>query len=310
MHPFIYQSKNDKSNLGNTYLETEKQFDDWYLSVANQPEYVFRGQKEARYQNYTSAQRFYLERGFRGESPANIVKEQLNVLRTKFGDILEKYCKSINTLCSDLFLLSLAQHCGGKTPLIDFTHDINIALYFMTEKNYDNQRIMRYENDLAEYSSIYYITTPDVLRFDDMVNTSAKVLRVNGDVPKEQLQWEFESICSRLFSYRALNDLWSAKNILIENKVYEYQIGKHTLSTSISINNLNIIAQSGCFVYHDNTRLALHTKLSCANVNKSLHKYIREKYLKNYTRERVFPFEENSFIKKALEETCTNLKLG
>lgn len=310
MHTLLYQSKSDKLCVfGGEYIETETQFDDWYNEMRQHPIYVYRGQKEARYKNYTSAQRYYLEKNFGGGNPINIVEEQLRVLKLRFGDVLEKYCESINTSCSDLFLLSLAQHYGGVTPLIDFTSDINIALYFMTIENNDNHPVMKFDNDLSEYSAIYYLGTPFTLSLDKMLGSSSKVLMDGFGMSEEQLQNEFDEICRRVFSYKMLSDVWAQKDILIENKRYLYPVGKHTLSTNISITNLNIIAQSGCFVYHDHTYSPLEKEVSCVNINKSLHKYIRAKYLQGYTEEKVYPIKENSFITTALKDTCRNLQL-
>ena len=83
--------------------------------------------------------------------------------------------------------------------------------------------------------------------------------------------------------------------ILIENKTLKIKIENYEIETKLTISNLNIVAQHGCFMYHDMDDSPLENNLMCTDIHKSLIPYIINKYLKqnNINENSLFPTEDN-----------------
>ena len=147
----------------NQKIDNKDDFDLLYKSLreSSQQRYIFRGMGEAKYKLFTSLQRYYIESRIPSAMSMQdfIQKEISNIDK----DPLCEYYRRLNVKTSDYLFLSFLQHYGAPTPLLDFSHNINVALYFATEQlNYGQG-----SNDIDDYFSLYYICIDDSIATSD-----------------------------------------------------------------------------------------------------------------------------------------------
>ncbi len=138
LEDYTYESK-----VGFSLLEritTGSHFDDWYKR--SKKEYsgenvIFRGMPEARYKLFTSSQRLLCYRDLSRFQVNKLEKDYFNFLMTLKREALEwngklipNFYKNAGVVLNDFAMFSFMQHHGIPTPLLDFTTDIDIGLYF------------------------------------------------------------------------------------------------------------------------------------------------------------------------------------
>lgn len=131
-----------EDNFNYKLISKSKDFEEWYYNEVpkfSSGGYIFRGVNEAKYKLYTSLQRTWWNldfvRGLYGDinDPSyylKFVETLMNKARGWNYGILARYYKKLNTELDDFALLSLMQHYGLPTPLLDFTTDLDTGLYF------------------------------------------------------------------------------------------------------------------------------------------------------------------------------------
>lgn len=274
-------------------IATTAEFDAWYEQESKLDTCVFRGVKEAKYKNYTSSQRKGFVEDRQNEMPCEMVAREIEELKTARGRLLDAYCQTIGIPCSDLFLLSFAQHYGGISPLLDFTTRLDNALFFMIDGCCQDQSGLP-KTDLGNYGSVYSFPKEKMLTIEQMASSSANVMEPFKNLPFEQLQAQHVDSCMRLFSHKMFTHTWRKRFVLIENRITSFNVGDKTLYTPLIISNLNIVAQQGCFVYSDKDWDPIEKGLKCVDIHKSLMPYIIKNYLqpKGLCRETMYPQEE------------------
>ena len=109
----------------------------------------------------------------------------------------------------------------------------------------------------------------------------------------------FNGCVVKFFTYSniraVLYEINDYKPILIENKPLKIKLNDYEVNTRLIISNLNIVAQQGCFLYHDYGIVPLEKGITCVDIHKSLIPYIVNKYLKanNINKYSLFPTEDN-----------------
>lgn len=305
---------------------TADEFDNWYKKNKRRRLY-FRGVKEAKYKNYTSAQRLCLTNDYQNVGPEDIVKAHIDEMRLVHNGILPAYCDSMNIPCTDLFLLSCSQHHkNGISPLIDFTSSLDTSLFFMcyganlpiSGAGIDG------EHDINNYVSLYTMKNPITLQvlcdllvegiIEDVVDKRLKdkkdiiQKKLKDTKNQEKIANAFNKNILTFFSYSKIRTLlYKAVDyypILIENKPLKIKIEDFEKETKLIISNLNIVAQHGCFLYHEKGSTPLEEGLSCVDIHKSLIPYIRKKYLKPHkiNEDTLFPTED-----KIVSESTFNM---
>lgn len=261
-------------------------------------EYIFRGIKEAKYKNYTSAQRKYIVHDLvrSNATLADFIKMQIEALKgTETGsgveektgvyrNLLPRYYKSLGVEDNDFLYLSFSQHYGGISPLIDFSRNIKKAFHFMTDgvKFQDEGG-----DDIDNYSSIYYLK----------VETFKQHISNNENVDfKKKLEFSREL---------------STTMVIVDKALYvEEKDGRINV---ISFSNPNIVLQEGCFVYYYNAEdefEPLEKELYCVDIHKSLAPHIQSEIMKynNTTikREDLFATEKD-IAEASLKRVFTNI---
>lgn len=236
------------------------------------PEVLFRGQPEAKYMLYSSLQRLWIGRKLEKhyKSYRELVDNLIANSKEWNSGLVSRYLKNAGWHETEMSVLSIMQHYGVPTPLLDFTYDINKSLFFATQ-NIDFSPPV---SEIEKYFSIYYIHKDNsVLSMSDMAIKEALSFAKDKDlIPAKELDATMQ------FSMA-----------LIDNADEAYRIQ----------NNLNILNQEGAFIFNSSPtdplevhyyRYARHLKMAlskvhenysaeiggCININKKLTAEIRD----------------------------------
>ena len=295
-------------------------FDKWYHTHRGISNIFFRGVKEAKYKNFTSAQRLYYLNDYLGVAPYDLVKEHIGEMRKVRNGILPAYCESMSMPCTDLFLLSCSQHHkNGISPLLDFTSDLNTALFFMCNEAQApiGGSGVDHNLDINNFVSIYTTNSSNgYVSLQSLCNALIKVMIQEAAQQLSEKKIDVSNILKRKKNKRELADIFDKcivnfftysniravlyetcdyKPILIENKPLKIKLNDYEVNTKLIVSNLNIVAQQGCFLYHDCGIVPLEKGITCVDIHKSLIPYIVNKYLKtnNVNKCSLFPTEDN-----------------
>ena len=302
MNEFLdYKTLNEKRNYFRPLsdnipwqVETENEFDklyDYLIDISNRDKeqlytggvqnHFFRGVSNACYRMLTSAQ-LYAQK-------ENTVWDNIEQFQDYICDMLSNisankyikaYYKSLNVTTNDLLYLAFLQHYGAKTPMLDFTHNIDIALYFSIKDNIKQSD----HNDIDNYNSLYLLDLDDYGSL--ITNLSASwANNCNTDT-------DFQSIKLGML------DLYRSDG-----------------NPHLKWSNIRVIAQQGALLYYNehnlplevyfkNNRMAL---IRCVNINRNLNDYIRTKINKSQTD--VFPNEE-TISKEVSDRAFNHIKIS
>lgn len=214
---------------------------------------LYRGQPEAKYKLYNSLQRLWIEK----KMPADhnkfykLVENLIGNCKSWNQGIIPKYLKYSGINENDISYLSIMQHYGLPTPLLDFTENIDKSLFFAIENIDHSPTSVEIEN----YFSVYYIFKNNtVLHVSDFF-----IEKIRESVKREKNL--------KLASQFSL--------VRIDNMDKDYRI----------LNNLNIINQEGTFIFNSSPneplenqyikeREVLHKIVKKANENTEIAKEI------------------------------------
>lgn len=147
-----------KIAFGKSFSEIDaiQEFHMLYDSLREKDHTIFRGVNEAKYKIFSSLQRkFQIEaiNRIKYQDQFSFMNQEIQELEG--SKVLPKYYKSLGTPITDYLYMSFLQHYSAPTTLIDFSENINIALYFATrdiEYSYPSDN-----NTISKYVSLYWI---------------------------------------------------------------------------------------------------------------------------------------------------------
>lgn len=304
---------NEKNMVHYCRVDTTKKLEEILKRIKKVREYsanvvfVIRGVSEAKYKLYTSAQREWMtnEWWLQGITFPEFVGRLLDHIKT---DFIEKYFQSMGVRINHLLLLSFLQHYRAPSPLLDFTTDPNVALFFALGHM---QGISHGSQDIENYFSIYIILM-DKSRSWDVIfrNTLDKVAQERMENEKSGQLYKNETVATIRLA-ELLN--WLPNKHIKGSGLCKQPILFLTnpsdthpkMPLYLSWSNPNIIAQKGCFLLNTHEKQPLEERfleemereelkdatLYCFDIHKSLAPYIREHYLKpaGITKESLFP---------------------
>lgn len=299
-------------------IHTSKELWDFVVDCKKQTDLVFRGVNEAKYMLYSSAQ-VRTDATMGQDDYESIINNSICQVRNNptLMDLLRKRSHDE----SDFQILSLLQHYGCGTPIIDFSTNIDAALYFATDRQGEPVQTAEIEDrNIEDYISIYFFNRKDpnhcsVQSFTAQGATEASSLDAElkkeyGDRYKGISEETMDSL-ARLPYERLSRELSSGGLFAVEGHScgqYKYSIGG--INIEYDINNERIYAQDGLFLFNGLSEkpyeLAAKDWYSgiqnfCANIHKSLEAEIKE-YLEKIgiTRNTIYP--ETSESKAILKE--------
>ena len=251
---------------------------------------IYRGVNEAKYKLYTSLQRQFLSNKVnrnRYRTLFDFMNEEINQIKSDY--VLPKYYKALGAPVTDYLYMSFLQHYGAPTTLMDFSEDIDTALYFAT-KDVAYKMDGAVQNHISNYVSLYWIDPNEKEEDSGLVSIYEKVLEdcINGmaqllkDSTHEINCSQLESEVGKYLSFSNLmnvnlgvlwgdNDSRYKRLFLSSDKYYSglHDQIRRSLRTSsrsaaknwkdsiqflfkqaVVIANLNQVAQKGCFIHY------------------------------------------------------------
>lgn len=282
-------------------------FSQWYQAMsqakAKDGPYAnfFRGVSEARHKMYNSAQRYWIQNNLMQlesltqpipylEMIQNMVNKakEIKLLRQVF-DYYEISDKQM-----DFPILSILQHYKAPTPLLDWTYDLDIALYFAIcdVKKSEEKGVIQ------DYISIY---------------------RMNKNTHTSFLKNNLNFLSANVFpTVKGLGGHLGDDKVIY---ISDFELGpgdvdknKRKIKPLTTYYNLNILAQQGLFVFNPHETRPLeayadlhkpkggNTKIYCYNISKDLAELIKYRIGKNnINAESLYPNLEQ-YSRKILDE--------
>lgn len=259
-------------------IDTAYQFKQWYEAMtarlaADKPyANFFRGANEAKFKLYNSAQRYWIQNKLMEAESLAMPLSYLDMIQNMVDkakevkllrQVFEYY--EITEDQMDFPLLSILQHYNAPTPLMDWTYDFRIALYFAT---CDLRRSER-AGVIEDYISVY---------------------RLQKDTHKEFLKDNLQYISGNVFPQVKHLGNWLASGTVIyisDFEVSEFENGgldkrNRKIKPLTTYYNLNILAQKGLFVFNPHETRPLEdlpspttAKIHCYNISKDLSELIK-----------------------------------
>lgn len=202
---------------------------------------IYRGVKSSSYKIYTSKQREF----FKNSNNKNYIR----VL--KENKYLQEYFRLAKIPKTDLSYYSILQHYGKPTPLIDFSFNFSVALFFGMEKISNKKTTSLTELD--NYFSLYFISKEDL----DIIDVSSLLRNIS----------EYNTKTNEYFQnyedYSQEKILEGAYGLFYINsrKVY-FLYYEDSYSDIVNIyNNQRILMQEGVFIFNDLNQYSLEEAL-------------------------------------------------
>ncbi len=270
------------------------------LETLNNHEYLFRGSKNGTYKLFNSAQR---EFALREISALKLMNPEYDPYPKWINGMIKEVQQwNSNTLQNylqhrdgkqpgDFEYLSYMQHNGFPTPLLDFTYNPFVALYFACENvMYNNSDI-----DLNSCISIYYFNTEHLV-YRSMNPDDLSLLSLEQQMP-----------------YLEFMEKRPLAILQTDSVLYKIK------------NSMNIINQRGCFIFNANStnpleieyinliknlssdsplpNLNVGAKMTCINIHKSVIPKVIELLFKRHNIDQDFIYPN---IKKQKDSIINN----
>jgi hypothetical protein len=309
--------------LGNyAKIDTVDNFNNWYslmqkhikekvdskkeVDIVINTNFIFRGMGEAKHKLLNSAQRFWItneiEQWWKPKSYLEYVNEFIVCARDKklFNKIFEYYRLTPNQ--RDFPILSILQHYGAPTPLMDFTYDLDVALYFASEKAYPSYS----NNEIDKYFSVYFIDK-NYQRQNELNNLLDFTY---GSFPRLKSFYSWEKNKNSIFYISDFEKKRFPTNSFRDERPIT------------TIYNQNIIPQQGLFIFNpfpdkplENCFYTSHNEtgnnlelspIFCFDIKKDLGEYIRRKLKKNSIDQKYIYPNLNNYCERLIEEFLDN----
>lgn len=288
-----YNNLKEKSQYYNcTTIDNIQDFENIFQDIVqHQSEYVFRSVNEARFKLYSSAQRQWIWNDlFKNyHSYEDYINSRI-VLVQNHQDIISFFSNNKISL-NDFAILALLQHYGQPSPLVDFTYNPHLSLFFA----FDRVRPGATGNEIDNYVSLYRLKhTHPCFCSIQKVNEYGAVTLSNTlkdlGIPISQIDTKKVLFDIQNLTYKQYADIGI---ILVHGDkmgITNIKIPSLGFACTYNITNPNLKNQEGLFMLNTTENEPLgelvrkkHRYVSplidCYNINKKLESHIRKTYL-------------------------------
>lgn len=289
-------------------IDTKEQFDNWFevytskIKEAKKTDFIFRGMGDASYKLYTSAQRVWIQNDMKEWAKNSYLEFMQDLVEeAKRYPLLKKVFDLYNytSIEREFSLLSILQHYGAPTPLMDLTYNINVSLFFATE----NIKCGNGNGKISNYFSIYRINKAkyrnelfNLIEFNRELDSGIKDFEISFE--DEQNETDNSIFYISDFDEGNASDTKPNSKILL-----------NTRKPLTSIYNQNIIPQEGLFIFNPYSERTIDdvfnfdiekkgisilelTPFACFNIKKDLADYIRRRINEKYSINAFFIYPE------------------
>lgn len=279
-------------------IKNRTQLDKWFKDVEDEDNeeslrdataLIYRGMSEAKYKSLTSAQRVWISNELQ-QWAAKPYLEFINDLikNANQNPLISKAFDLYNYSDSEreFPILSLLQHYGAPTPLMDWSYDQNVAFFFATNGLVKKEKP---KGDIDDYFSIYRINKRkykrELLNIVDFEESKYPPINAFYDFDTEAVNKNANNIFYISDFERRGESLGTARPFS--------QLKIRLLKPLTSTYNQNIIPQEGLFIFnpfptksleeifnvnYDSDGYNLELKpFDCFNIHKDLSEYLRRK---------------------------------
>lgn len=309
-------------------INTKSELDKWFLDVEQDEKreseidataWIYRGTTEAKYKLLASSQRLWINdemKQWASKSYLDFISDMVK----NAGDntIIKKVFDLYNYSAHDreFPILSLLQHYGAPTPLMDWTYNNNVAFYFATDGLKKKEQP---KDDIDNYFSIYRINKRQYKK--ELIN----VIDFTNDLPDIKTFKEFgdESGNKESNNIFYISDFERKGESTGDKKAFS-KLMIRTPKPLTSVYNQNIIPQEGLFIFNPFSEKTLEeifntnlnksgwnlalTPFDCFNIHKDLSEYLKRKIDKRHKINKSFIYPNlNDEAKKIKEKTLNDL---
>lgn len=303
-------------------INTKADLDRWFRFYTSEfkrehiVDFIFRGMSDAKYKLFTSAQRYWITDNIEQWRPGYTYKQFIEdlVSNAKANPLLRRIFDlyGYSNTERDFPLLSLLQHYGAPSPVLDWSYNINCAVFFATD---GVQRRGNAGNTIDNYISVYSI-------HKKRLHQKKELMSLYDISPKK-----YPSITSfRDFGDEA-NPNANALLILTDFEKstqidYRGELRVRTNKPMTSLYNQNIIPQEGLLMYNpfkdrpiermfnvdpNGEGQNLHLEpFKCFNIHKDLTEYLRRLISNRHGIKKSFMYPHLYDDAKAIKEAVLN----
>lgn len=289
-----YNSLEEKKQFYNcTIINTEEDFNNIFKNIINnQSDYVFRSVNEAKFKLYSSAQRQWIWNNLFNNYPSYKDYIKSRITNVQNHQDITSFLSNNKISLNDFAILALLQHYSQPSPLVDFTYNPLLSLFFA----FDNVKSGTTGNEIDNYVSLYCLrhTHPWFCSIQDVnihgANKLSDILR-DSDIPLSQIDTSKVLFDTQNLTYNEYADI---EIMLVHGDkmgITNIEIPALGFTCTYNITNPNLRNQEGLFILNATENIPLGELLKnkhhhvnsplidCYNINKELEPYIRSKYL-------------------------------
>ncbi len=288
-----YLCLKEKEDVYNcTIIDTEQDFSNIFQNIIdNQSNYVFRSVNEAKFKLYSSAQRQWIWNDLSNKYTS--YKDYINsfIIKIQSHQHIVSFFQNNHIPLNDFVILALLQHYSQPSPLIDFTYNPLLSLFFA----FDNVKPGTTGNEIDNYVSLYRLkyTHPCFCSIQDVnvhgANTLSDALR-NLNITLAQIDTSKVLFDIQNLTYNEYADIGIMLVHGDKMGITNIQIPALGFTCTYNITNPNLRNQEGLFMLNTTEDIPLEDLIrkkhrhvdpliDCYNINKELGTYIRATYL-------------------------------
>lgn len=310
-------------------IDTEEEFDKIYDELKTRDNFLFRGQREARWRLYSNLQRnWILNKIYEREEYASLLEKFVEVGKEYHSESIQEILNQHNVdALNSISVLGFLQHHGCPTPLLDWTYKFQNALFF----GLDGIEANKGSTEIGDYFSLYFIDEESMGEggmgkimgesLEDLgKHYLAQAISLIAKDEKQQLEMEkhfggrsfFDS--DRIPGSGLVSHVAEIQNML--NFPLAFFSDKDARNGFVfSLNNSrNILNQKGVFTWNadpikplevvgneqyfidkENANVDEYRFCSCYNINKNLSTYILKRLEKDgITKDYIYPTKDIS----------------